>query len=138
MKSKGNAAVVHQYWEQCWNLQNLDSLENTHHVSFAQNGVAIGISSFKESLESFFGSFPDIQVSIEDILIFRNHVLTRVIYRGTHEGTYEGINPTQKTICVSGLELFLILEGKILHHWHEMDHLQILRQIGATTITLTE
>jgi predicted ester cyclase len=61
----------------------------------------------------------------------------RVVYHGTHKGAYEGIPPTSKQISVSGLELFMLINGKIVHHWHEMDHLEIFKQIGANAIVPT-
>ncbi len=129
-KCDKNALVVWNYWEQCWNLHNPDALDNTHVITFAQNGVPIGVENFKEGLRSFFLSFPDIKVSVEDIMIVDDRVLTRVVYRATHLGIYENIPATNKEICVGALELFLVIGGKIVQHWHEMDHLAILNQIN--------
>lgn len=133
-QEEGNTRVVHKYWEQCWNLHEPDGLDSTHAIAFAQNGVAIGVPKFKEGLASFFQSFPDISISIEDIMAKDDKVLMRVHYRGTHLGDYCGIPATGRTISLGGLELFLLIDGKIVSHWHEMDHLAILQQIGATAI----
>lgn len=138
MSIKKNINLVHQYWDQCWNLHNSDNLKNTHHTAFSQNGVVVGINAFKQSIDSFFNSFPDVQTSIEDVIAQGDRVLMRVVYHGTHKGVYEDVQPTLKKISVSGLELFLLMDGKIVHHWHEMDHLEILKQIGATAIVPKE
>jgi predicted ester cyclase len=60
-----------------------------------------------------------------------DEVLARVRYSGTHLGRYRGVPPTGRAISVTGLELFLIGDGRIVHHWHETDHLGILEQIGC-------
>ena len=72
------------------------------------------------------------RVSVDDVVCEGDKVVMRVTYRGTHRGVYEGIPATGRTIVVPGLEMFLVLGGRIVHHWHEMDHLAILRQIGAS------
>jgi steroid delta-isomerase-like uncharacterized protein len=125
-----NVALVQKYWEKCWNLHDPDYLAETHHLTFSENGVVTGVSAFRNDLSAFFQSFPDVQVSIEDVLAHEDRVLMRVVYQGTHKGRQKGFPASGKEILVSGLELFLIMDGRIVHHWHEMDHLGMLTQIG--------
>ncbi|MGD0020356.1 MAG: ester cyclase [Candidatus Limnocylindrales bacterium] len=130
MGTDDNKAIVLRYWERCWNHQNPSAILETHHETFAQNGVPLGTAAFERSLAGFFQAFPDVHVSIEDVMALDDRVLTRVVYYGTQTGPYEGLQPTGHRIRVTGLELFLLLDGRIIQHWHEMDHLAILRQIG--------
>lgn len=128
-----NTAVVLRFWEGCWNHHDVRALLETHHETFAQNGVAIGIKGFSELLEGFFASFPDVQVTIDDVLAVGDKVLTRVTYSGTQAGSYEGIEPSGRGFRVGALELFLLLDGRVIHHWHEMDHLAIRQQLGGAS-----
>lgn len=130
-----NKATVLRYWEGCWNHHNPSAIRKTHHETFAQNGVALGIEAFERSLGGFFNAFPDVRVTIEDVMAVDDRVLTRVVYHGTHAGEYEGLAPTGRRIRVSGLELFLLLDGRVIQHWHEMDHLEILRQVRGESTT---
>jgi predicted ester cyclase len=127
-------AVIHRYWERVWNAHDLDALDETHHPWFAQNGDPIGRVGFRQSLNGFFESFPDARVSVEEMLGLGQRILVRVAYHGTHEGTYEGLKATGRRFRVTGLELFLVVDGRIAHHWHEMDHLAILRALGAVVV----
>jgi steroid delta-isomerase-like uncharacterized protein len=129
MDTDTNKAVVLRYWERCWNHQDPSAIRETHHETFAQNGVPIGTAAFERSLAGFFQAFPDVRVTIEDVMAADDRVLTRVLYHGTQSGPYEGLEPSGRRIRVSGLELFLLLDGRIIQHWHEMDHLEILRQL---------
>jgi predicted ester cyclase len=127
----GNTAVVLRFWERCWNHHDVSVLAETHHETFAQNGVAIGIAGFSKSLEGFFASFPDVRITIDDIMAVDDKVLTRVTYAATQAGQYDGIEPRGGSFRVSALELFLLLDGRVIHHWHEMDHLAIRQQLEA-------
>jgi predicted ester cyclase len=125
-----NTAIVLRYWERCWNQHEIAALAETHLETFAQNGNPIGIEAFGRSLQGFFASFPDVRVTIEDVIASGDKVLTRVTYIGTQTGPYQGHEATGRTIRVGGLELFLLVDGHVIHHWHEVDHLAILSQLG--------
>jgi predicted ester cyclase len=132
MSESENTAVVLRYWERCWNQHDVEALPKTHHETFAQNGVPIGIARFQESLRGFFASFSDVRVAVDDVMAQGERVLMRVTYHATQSGPYEDIQPRGGRFDVGGLELFLVLDGRVMHHWHEMDHLAILRQLEAS------
>jgi predicted ester cyclase len=71
-------------------------------------------------------------VTVEDVMAQDERVLMRVAYHATQAGPYEDIQPRGGRFDVSGLELFLVLDGRVMHHWHEMDHLAILRQLEVS------
>jgi predicted ester cyclase len=137
MDLDGNKALVARYWARAWNEQDSASLNDTHAPWFAQNGVPLGVARFRELLAGFLESFPDMHVTIEDVVADGDRVVMRVTYRGTHLGEYQGIAPTGRTVGVGGLEMFLILGGRIVQHWHETDHLGILQQIGCRLVPPT-
>jgi predicted ester cyclase len=58
-------------------------------------------------------------------------VATRWQLTGTHQGDFQGIAPTGRTIAFSGLEFNRVVEGRIVEHWSMFDNLALLRQIGA-------
>jgi steroid delta-isomerase-like uncharacterized protein len=131
MSSEENKLVVLAYWQRCWNEKDVNSLDDTHVPWFAQNSVPTGTVAFKGLFSGFFQAFPDVRVSVDDVVSEGDKIVMRVTYRGTHLGDYEGVPATGRSVVVTGLEMFLVLGGRIVHHWHEMDHLSILLQIGA-------
>jgi predicted ester cyclase len=122
---------IGECWVRCWNQRQVAALAETHHETFAQNGIPLGSEAFGESLQGFFASFPDVRATIDDVMAVGDKVLTLVVYCATQTGTYQGIEPTGRAIRVTGLELFLLVDGCVIHHWHEMDHLAILLQLSA-------
>jgi SnoaL-like polyketide cyclase len=48
-------------------------------------------------LRSMRGAFPDFHLTIEDQIAEGNKVITRVTFRGTHQGDYRGIAPSQSS-----------------------------------------
>ena len=50
---------------------------------------------------------------------------------GTHEGDFNGVEPTGKRIEVRGMQIARFEDAKIVERWGSTDELGILRQIGA-------
>ena len=74
------------------------------------------------SLPRCEGAFPDLHFTLEDELAEGNKVATRWVMRGT-QGT--------RKIDVSGMDIFLIENGKIREIWVNMDTLAQARQMGT-------
>ena len=58
-------------------------------------------------------------------------VVALVSYRGTHQGAFRAISPTDKPISVMGINIFRIVNGKMVEHWGLADRLSTLQQLGV-------
>jgi steroid delta-isomerase-like uncharacterized protein len=76
-------------------------------------------------------SFPDLTITIEDLIAEGDKVVTRLTARGTHQGTFRGIAPTGRVVSWTGIRIFRIAEGKIVEHWANWDDLSLLQQLGG-------
>jgi steroid delta-isomerase-like uncharacterized protein len=79
------------------------------------------IDTFKETFSEARESFPDLTISIEDVMAEGDWVTARVTMRGTHRGEFQGIAPTGKRVEVRAIDMFRIREGKIVEHWGHAD-----------------
>lgn len=87
------------------------------------------IDTFKETFSEAREAFPDMQVTVEDVIAEGDRVAARVTMRGTHRGEFQGIAPTDKRVEVSAIDVFRIANGKIVEHWgHSDDPIGALRR----------
>jgi steroid delta-isomerase-like uncharacterized protein len=87
------------------------------------------IDTFKETFSEAREGFPDLTISIEDVMAEGDWVTVRVTMRGTHRGEFQGIAPTGKRVEVRAIDMFHIEDGKIVEHWgHADDPTGFLRQ----------
>jgi predicted ester cyclase len=87
------------------------------------------IDTFKETFSEAREGFPDLTISIEDVMAEGDRVTTRVTMRGTHQGEFQRIGPTGKRVEVKAIDMFHISNGKIVEHWgHADDPTDFLRQ----------
>ncbi len=82
---------------------------------------AMLIDTFKETFSEAREGFPDLTISIEDVMAEGDRVTARVTMRGTHRGKFQGIAPTGKRVEVRAIDMFRIEGGKIVEHWGHAD-----------------
>jgi steroid delta-isomerase-like uncharacterized protein len=79
------------------------------------------IDTFKETFSEAREGFPDLSITIEDVMAEGDRVAARVVMRGTHRGEFQGIAPTGKRVEVKAMDMFRISNGKIVEHWGRAD-----------------
>jgi predicted ester cyclase len=87
------------------------------------------IDTFKETFAEAREGFPDLSITVEEVMAEGDRVAARVTMRGTHRGEFQGIAPTGKRVEVKAIDMFRISGGKIVEHWgHADDPTGYLRQ----------
>jgi steroid delta-isomerase-like uncharacterized protein len=87
--------------------------------------------ALKQFLASMLAAFPDIRFTIEDLVAEGDKVVTRWSCTGTHQGEFMGLAPTGKQLTPSALDIFRIVEGKVVEERVEFDTLRFFQQLGA-------
>jgi predicted ester cyclase len=76
-------------------------------------------------------AFPDVHVSVGDMIAEGDRVMSRDTARATHRGDFQGIPATGRQPAWTELHFFRIQDGRIAEHWANFDQLGILVQMGA-------
>ena len=76
-------------------------------------------------------AFPDLTVTVEDLVAEGNKVAARWIWGGTHRGDMMGIPPTNKQVAATGTSIHRVAEGKIVESWFNFDALGMMQQLGV-------
>lgn len=53
----------------------------------------------------------------------------RVTIRGTHRGSFLGIEPTGRCVTVSFFAIVRVADGKLVEEWGGLDQVDMLRQL---------
>jgi len=132
-------AVVKRFFDEAINRRNLALLDELLAPDFRGNILEDEQTSnsreeLKEMLAMVFEAFPDYHQTIHDWIVEDEKVVARWTTRGTHRGEYNGIAPTGKVIREHGIDIFRVVDGKVVEHWVELDLLGIYQQMGVVSI----
>ena len=94
---------------------------------------ATGAEALREVFGRLHQAFPDLHVTIEDLIAEGDRVVARNTVTGTHQGEYLGVPPTGKSIRYDEIFIFRVANGRIAETWGVVDVLSQMRQLGVVT-----
>ncbi|WP_051256152.1 ester cyclase [Cystobacter fuscus] len=94
-------------------------------------GQGPGPDGLKPIIRGFIAAFPDLQITLQEIIGAPGRAGVRALITGTHQGEWFGIAPTGKAIHVPLHEFHHLENGRITHTWHLEDWFGMLNQVGA-------
>jgi len=134
---EANKEVARRFFEEMWNLRDLDIVEELISADMqghAPTGEFVGYEGERQTILGTLEGFPDLQITIDDMIAEDNKVALLTSYDGTHTGTLMGqIPPTGAEVHMTGAILFHFADGKIVEAWSFADMLGLMQQIGAIT-----
>ena len=77
------------------------------------------------------GAFPDLHVTVEDLIAEGDKIVGRVTLTGTHQGELLGIPATGKKVAFSEIHIVRISNGKAVEHWEIADIMSMMQQLGV-------
>jgi steroid delta-isomerase-like uncharacterized protein len=92
---------------------------------------ATGAGLLKEVFGRLHRAFPDLHITIEDLIAEGDKVVARNTVTGTHQGEYMGLPPTGRPIRYNEIFIVRFAGGRIAETWGVVDVLSQLRQLGA-------
>ena len=120
MSAEENKAVV---------LRFIDEVFVQHDSSNIEELVAN--ESLRQIAPGTVQAFPDIEMTVEDVIAEGDLVAVRVSAAATHKGDFRGIAPTGKRWEATASAWYEVQDGKISVFWVNWDWLAIMEAIGA-------
>ena len=132
MSTEDNKALVRRFYgESVHNPALLDELLAPGYVLHLPGRPTMsGIEPAKQLMVAYTSGFPDLQLTTEDMVAEGDKVAIRNTWRGTHQGTFQGVSPTGKQVTFTGSDIFHFEDGKIAEQWADLDALGLMQQLG--------
>jgi steroid delta-isomerase-like uncharacterized protein len=131
-----NSLLIRRWFEEVWNRGRMEAIEEMASPDVighgqAQHATDIGLKQFRVFAADLRGAFPDMKVTIDDVIEQGDKVVARWTATMTHRGQFLGMAPTGKKATITGTSTQRISGGKIVEGWDNWDQLGLLVQIGA-------
>lgn len=133
--SAENKAIVKSFLQEVLNGKAVASVDKYVAANYVDHSLAPGLPNnregFKELLNQFFNAFPDMKVTVEDIIAEEDRVVLRVTSSGTHKGEFMGIAPTSKSFSIGEIHIMRMENGQMIEHWGIEDNMSMMQQLGV-------
>ena len=139
MSIKENEAIARRF-EEAANTGNTADAADYIAPGFRQHGpgtpeTGTGPQGFKDLINAYRTAFPDLHLTIDDMVVGEDKVAVRYRGRGTHRGEFEGIAPTGRQFETTGVDIVHIANGKITEAWQVVDSLAFWQGIGVAHLS---
>jgi len=134
MSEERNKKVFERVIEEAYSKGNVDVLNEAFAPNFVEHQTGImppTAEGVKGSIVFLRGAFPDLKLTIEEIVASGDKTWARITARGTHQGPFMGLPPTGKSIVITVMDVCRFENGQIVEHWGVADQFAMMMQIGA-------
>ena len=134
MSTEDNKVLIRRFYEEVFNKKNVAAIDEFYSADHVDHtlppGLPVGPEGTKQAISMIMTAFPDLHLTIEDMIAEGDKVVTWFTTQGTQQGAFGGIPPTGKQVAVSTIEITRIAGGKIVEDWGLDDRLGMLQQLG--------
>jgi steroid delta-isomerase-like uncharacterized protein len=124
--------AIQRYWREIWTEGRFDLAHEIYAPEYRENlDPPSTPAEFAAGAAAWAAHFTDFRVDVDELFTAGNRVVSRVTYRGRHTGDFKRVPALGREVAVAGIDIFEFRDGLVVQHWHETDHLELFRQMGA-------
>lgn len=138
MSTEENKVTVRRTIEEGWNQGSVAVFDELNAPAFINHDPGTPDVRSKEDYKRWVtetrSAFPNLQITIEDLVAEEDQVAMRLTFRGTHTGdlvTPIPLPATGKQITISGITIVRLAGGKAVEVWSQEDTMGFLQQLGV-------
>lgn len=135
MLTEQNKRLAQRSFDELHNQGNLTLAEEIVSADFVNHdappdapGGPAGLRAVVTMLRT---AFPDLYITVEEMIAEGDTVVARTTMRGTHRGPFFGIPPTGRKVEQQQVHVLRFAGGRTIEHRSVRDDLGLLRQLGV-------
>lgn len=132
-----NRELAERWFEQVWNQKSeaaVDELFSPQGRAYGfpePDSVVTGPEAFKRLHRDFTGAFPDLQITLDKVVVEGDVVAVRWHVDATHKGNHLGFPASGRKASLTGMSFLKIEHGQITDGWNQMDMAGLFRRLQA-------
>jgi steroid delta-isomerase-like uncharacterized protein len=134
---------MQRWFEEVWNKGREEAIDEMCDKDVVANGLTdaegntiCGVEAYKTLFRAFISAYPNMKITVEDIITEGDKIAARCRVTAKHEGEGLGVAPTNQPVEFTGMTMVRIKDGKIVEAWNEFDFMKMYSQLGALTLNL--
>jgi steroid delta-isomerase-like uncharacterized protein len=126
-----NQELVERFYREVINERRLDVIGEVLAEDFVHDGELRGRSGQRRVYEEFFTGFPDLRTEVVEIFSSGDKVAVHRRWTGTHDGHFQGVDPTGRKVDFESTAILTVRDGRIVEYRGVLDLLKLMSQIGG-------
>ncbi|MBE9171137.1 ester cyclase [Pleurocapsales cyanobacterium LEGE 06147] len=136
VSTEENEALVGRYFNEILSEGKLNVIDEIIADNFVLRIPTLhepfrGREGMKQFVRGLRSAFPDIKFTVERQIAEKDKVASRFTSVSTHQREFQGIPPTGKQIKDQGVDIFCMVDGKIVEVWVNENAFGLMQQLGA-------
>jgi steroid delta-isomerase-like uncharacterized protein len=127
--------MARRWFAEVMNQGNEDTIDEICAANFVDHDPLPGTGADRAGLHDFVrqirSAFPDLETTVDDMLVEGDEIAVRSTFRGTHEGDFMGIAATGKKVEVANYDFVRMENDQAVEHWGTIDSAALMEQLGA-------
>ena len=136
MPKRKNIAVVCRFAEEVYTKGTLGALDEVVTPNIVCHPPLLdctpGRIGIRQAVISLRNAFPDLLVTVEDLIDVDDAVIATETFCGTHLGTLLGVQPTGLPVTWTRVAFYRLANGKIVERWSEVEAVGMLQQLEVS------
>jgi steroid delta-isomerase-like uncharacterized protein len=136
VSAEDHKELLAEYVREVWEEGDVSAVRRYLAPGFRRHVSAVSppldVDGQIERLAGLRSAFPDVEVTVDEVVAEGDMVAFRSTMRGTHRGELLGIPPTQREVTVRLVDMIRVEDGRFVEQWGGPDVFDLLGQLGAT------
>ena len=134
MTTDENKAIVRRFVQEIFvegRKDTVDELLADDFVAHTWPSTGHPKDDLKGAIDRTSKGLADVEFTIDDMIAEGDRVAVRLTSAATQVGEFMGMAPTGKRYSIGEIHVFRVRDGKVTEHWHQMDQMGLMKQLGA-------
>jgi predicted ester cyclase len=133
MSTQDNKALVKRFIREVFEQGRPEAVDALVTSNFVSHGLpGSGPDVMKQAIERVGKGLSNAKMTIEDVVAEGDRVAVLLTSAATQSGPFMGMPPTGRSYTIEELHLFRVADGRVAEHWHQIDALGMMRQLGGS------
>ena len=126
------AQLGRRFFEEVWNQRRDDTLRELMDPKihgFMEGLEVRSVEDFENARRELLAAFPDMKVTVEDVVAEDENVVVRWNVKATHTGAVMDLAPTNRNVSFRGMTWMVFRGGKMIAGWDAWNQGALLQSL---------
>src|SRR5574337_765152 len=125
------AGLVRRFIDEVFVAGRAEAVEAFVTPDFVSHGLpGVGPEVMQAAIRRVSTALSDSSMQFQDTLTAGDRVAVRLVSSAVRSGPFMGLPPTGRRATIEEIHIVRVAEGRVAEHWHQLDELGTLRQLG--------